>query len=124
MGFAYLVDHRRYEEVIGLFAPDGVFERPGLTADGPQAIREFLLSRPEGVKTRHVCAPPFFDHVDAGCARSITYVTIFHGPGADDEAISVAGPAGVVEFHDSFRLTPDGWRIAHHESRIAILATH
>ena len=55
-------------------------------------------------------------------ATAVTYVTMYHGPSpADGAAIAISGVAGLVEFHDVFARTSDGWRIAQHESRVAMI---
>ena len=124
LGFAYLVDQRRYDELCNLFVPDGVFERPGLRAEGHENILAFLNARPVAIETRHVCAPPFFEQIGKDRARAVTYVNMFQGPAKDDSTpIDIAGIAGVVEFHQTFTHTGDGWRIAHHESRVAMVTT-
>ena len=122
--FALLVDHRRYDELVALFTPDGVFERPNAKAEGTDGILAFMRARPEGIKSRHVCAMPVFETVGRDDAYAVTYVTMFHGEGADGEAVKISGIAGVVDFVDRFRRDADGWRIVHHESRIAMIASH
>jgi hypothetical protein len=124
VGFAYLVDQRRYPELCDLFAEDGIFERPGLRAEGHEAIRAFLDARSLETETRHVCAPPFFEEIGKDHARAITYVSMFHGPPPPEGSpISVTGVAGLVEFHHRFIRTEAGWRIAHHESRVVVVTS-
>ncbi|AMK19580.1 MULTISPECIES: nuclear transport factor 2 family protein [Sphingobium] len=113
VAYAVLVDRRRYDEMVALFTEDCLFERPGVEAKGSEALRAFLDSRPATIATRHLCSHPFFERVGADEATAITYVTIFHGEGSDEGPNEVPGVAGLAEFHDVFRLTPNGWRIAH-----------
>ncbi|MEO0410818.1 MAG: nuclear transport factor 2 family protein [Pseudomonadota bacterium] len=118
---AYLIDHRRYDDVVALFTQDGVFERPGLKAAGRAQILDFLENRPSDVDTRHVCALPFFLEVSERKVVATTYVTIFHGPAIEGSPTTIKGTAGVAEFHDVCTLTSQGWRLSHHESRVAML---
>jgi hypothetical protein len=120
---AYCIDHRRYNEVVALFTEDGVFERPGLKAVGKAEILNFLEKRPSNVDTRHVCGLPFFLEISERQAVVATYVTIFHGPVNEGSPTTINGTAGIVEFHDVCTLTSQGWRLSHHESRIAMLSS-
>lgn len=114
--FAYLVDSRRYAELVDLFAPDGSFLRPEIKAEGSAAIAQLMHGRPTTVVTRHICGTPYFESVGAETASAVTYVTVFQVEGTDGEVAEVSGPAGIAEYHDDFILTPGGWKIA---SRVA-----
>ena len=109
--FAFLVDHRRYAELVALFSEDGSFERPGSRATGTAALRDLMNARPTTIVTRHVCAIPFFETVSAEQATAVTYVTVYHVEGADGRVSEISSPAAIAEFHDVFRRTQQGWRI-------------
>ena len=115
--YAFLVDRRRYAELVDLFTHDADFERPGVKVNGQDAIRSFMEARSVAIATRHVCAPSFFEKVELDEAVSITYLTMFMGEGTDTGPNDVPGIAGLAEFHDLFRRTAEGWRIASHVAR-------
>jgi SnoaL-like domain len=118
--FAYLVDHRRYTELAALFVDDAHYERPGVVAKGQTELKAFFERRPTNVVTRHICTAPFFEAVGAQEAKSVTYLTIYMEEGRDDTVVETAGLAGIAEIHDTFRLTPAGWRIAQRVNRLVM----
>ena len=117
--FAYHVDHRHPEDAARLFAEDASFERKGEVLHGREAILQAQRDRPAGLVTRHVCAEPHIEVLDAGNARAVTYFQIYRGvaePGATG-VLPLHGPEVVGQFEDSFRLTPEGWRIHSRRAR-------
>lgn len=120
-GFAFYMDRRRYDDVAGLFTEDCVFERTGAKIKGIDELCMMMANRPAGLVTRHVCAPPFFHRCDAESAQAVTYMMMFRGEGDDAGPVEVPGVAGVAEFHDVFRRTADGWRIAIRISKTAVV---
>jgi hypothetical protein len=102
--YANLNDEARWDEVVALYAPDGVMARPTAPDDliiGQDAIRAAFLSRPPRL-TRHVCSNIVIDVDSATSARGVSAMLLFTG---------AAAPI-VGSFHDRFVLTPDGWRFA------------
>ncbi len=55
--------------------------------------------------------------VGADEASAVTYISVFMGEGPDEGPLEIDQPGGLVEFHNIFRRTPDGWRIAFHASK-------
>jgi hypothetical protein len=114
IGFAFLIDHRRYDELVALFADDCSFDRPGVPkAVGKDGIRAFLAARPDELYTRHLCGTPFFESVTSDSAKAVTYMTLFMGEGPQDVPLEVKGAAGVAEIQDHFVHTAQGWRLGH-----------
>ena len=115
--FAYHIDHGNFEAMVNLFAPDGVFDRDGVTLRGRQQIREAMSKRPP-VTTRHVVTNFFALEVSAARVTSSVYNLSIHSfdPAAGVKKFSPAAGMRLLEFSDEFQLTAEGWRFA---SRIA-----
>jgi hypothetical protein len=111
--FAYYVDHREFDKAVALFAIDGIFERPDLKASGREKIAGFFAHRPPSVVTRHLCGQPFFIEIDGDTAKSVTAVTLYNTTHEGEGLPTVKSPNAVAEFHDTFKKTSDGWKIAH-----------
>lgn len=114
MDFMSFVDARRYEELVALFVPDGVFGNPAGTARGHAELRAFMERRPAGIVTRHLCTtvriePPVNGRTTGSSAAMMFRAETAAAPGAVPQAPSVAA---VVDYADSFVKTADGWRFA------------
>ncbi len=112
--FAIHLDDRRYEAVVGLFTDDARY-RPGEKVYvGHRGVRDYLRSRPETRRSRHVISNHLVDVMSATEARGRCVVVYY----ADDEGTAnrqpapFAGPRLVADYSDRFVLTVDGWRIA------------
>ena len=103
--YALLNDEARWEEVVALYAPDGLMTRP-TAPDAPIVGREAILtafkSRPPRT-TRHVCSNIVIDVESANSARGRSAMLLFT---AGDQPPLVGG------FDDRFMLTDEGWRFA------------
>lgn len=120
--FAHFVDHREFDRAVTLFTEDATFERPDLIARGRDEIAAIWAGRPPSVITRHLCQAPFFTEVDLESASSVTCFTLYH---ADHRAEGLPGlkePRAIAEFHDHFRKTAEGWRIARRKSTVILRA--
>lgn len=118
--FAYHVDHREFDQAVALFAEDGIFERPDLSARGRGEIAQIWEGRPAHLLTRHLCHPPFFRRVTAEEAEAVTYFTLYHLE-HEGEGLPRSAPAVVGQYQDRFRLTAEGWRFAHRQGVPVIL---
>ena len=103
--YALLNDEARWEEVVALYAPDGLMTRP-TAPDAPIVGREAILtafkSRPPRT-TRHVCSNIVIDVESATSARGRSAMLLF---------TSADKPPLVGGFDDRFVLTDEGWRFA------------
>jgi ketosteroid isomerase-like protein len=114
--FAYNVDHRKFDKAVALFADDGCFERPDLVAKGHKEIAAIWAARPASVVTCHLCGPPFFTEISLGTASSVTTFTLYHLEHHGEGLPQCERLTAVAEFHDTFKRTGDGWRIAHRKA--------
>jgi hypothetical protein len=102
--YANLNDEARWEEVVALYAEDGVMVRPtapNAPVAGREAILEAFKARPPRT-TRHICSNVVIDVESDTTARGTSAMLLF-----TDEAAPLVG-----SFHDRFVLTDDGWRFA------------
>lgn len=110
--FAHHVDHHEFARAVALFTEDAVFDRKGVVARGHAEIAAIWSDRPPSAVTRHLCYPPFFLEVGETHARAVTSLLVYMAT-HDGAGLPTAERPAVAEFHDTFRKTADGWRIAH-----------
>jgi uncharacterized protein (TIGR02246 family) len=117
--FAAAVDARQYDAFVGLFAPDGVFDRAGQVSRGHTAIRHFLDARPADRVTRHVCTNLRIDATRPDAASGNCYALVFQSQASADMPLPLPTPTPmVVEYLDDYRLVSEGWKFAHRRVRI------
>ena len=115
LDFAYYSDHGEYESLAGLFAPDGVMQRPsGDPIAGREAILNAYRSRPAGRMTRHICSNIRITVESGDRARAMTYAVVYSATG-DEKAEERIG-----EFEDEFVRTSDGWKFAVRRARFVM----
>jgi ketosteroid isomerase-like protein len=122
--FAYYVDHREFAKAVDLFAVDAIFERPDLKAHGREQIAAIFAARPNTVVTRHLCGEPFFLELGSDTARAVTQVTLYNVNHEGEGFPSAQGPNALAEFHDIFKRTADGWKIAHRKGVPVLMLQH
>ncbi len=121
--FAWTVDTGAYDSFIALFAPDGVFERPGLVSRGHAAIRSFLDARPTDRVTRHVCSNIRIDMTGPGTAKGTSSALMFAAPATQAATLPLPGGGPmVVDYTDDYVLTDDGWKIKHRKTMLVFQA--
>ena len=107
-------DQWRYDGMVALFAPDGVWHRQGKALRG-QAIKDALDVRSRTQTVRHVITNTQVDVVDAATAEFILYVTAYvHDSGVkavtppkiQSPSLLLVVPGGMVKVGDD-------WKIAH-----------
>jgi hypothetical protein len=103
--YANLNDQARWEEVVALYAPDGLMTRP-TAPDAPVVGREALLAsfraRPPRT-SQHICANIVVEVESATAASAYSVILLF---------TSKDGPPLVGSYRDRFVLTGEGWRFS------------
>ena len=74
--FRYL-DRRHYDELAGLFAPDGIWVRQGAQLRGRDAIVAALAQRPAGLVTRHLISNVWVEVESEEAARVHYDVSVY-----------------------------------------------
>lgn len=109
--YAYFWDHGDSQALGALFTEDGKLTIGGQTMDGRAAIVAGHAQRAGRVSSRHFMANVRIDPVDRTTARGVSYAMIFIAPGAPSATqgvIDLEGYTQIGEYHDQFRLTPQG----------------
>jgi hypothetical protein len=112
---AYFLDHRRYEDLVALFTPDGVFDRLGHVSRGRGNLLRAMQDRAANITTRHLAANYYFTQVDEKIAKAIVYNVTYVGDGGDDRSLPLEyrfSRSVFIEFADTYEKTSEGWRIA------------
>lgn len=120
IAWARFVDLHDNAAVVALFADDGVLHAPGgQEIAGHAAILAALGTRSANRVTRHMLAPPFITMTGADEAQGVISFTVFDGFKDTHKGtgpMPLQPPVTVGEFHQTYRRTPDGWRIASHRN--------
>ena len=117
VAFANGVDRFDDDNVLALFTDDGVLDRAGQRIAGRDALRQWLSERPRNVMTRHVASNVALKRLSQSEASGLSYFTFYRAI-ANSAPASIAGPAGLGEYEDRFRLTAGGWKLAERKIRV------
>lgn len=124
---AWTTDHGPHADIPGLFTEDGEMVRDGSPTRGRAALVEMYAKRPSSLFTRHVLSNVMVRVVSPQEASATSYATVYRHRSSDGSAptrpVSCAAPEAVVENHDRFVLTKEGWRLARRELRTVIQTT-
>lgn len=119
--FANHIDARRYDAWLDLFTHDGVLHRMGTKVSGRAELARFLEARPATVETRHLCTNIRVALSSPDQATGFCYALFFKGvPGGPEQPATATGAPAVVEYHDRYLRTPQGWRIQERRIQMAI----
>ncbi|MFN0161204.1 MAG: nuclear transport factor 2 family protein [Burkholderiales bacterium] len=116
--FAYHLDHREYDQLVALFAPDGCFVRTGVRLQGRENILRAMRDRPAEQFTRHITTNFHFTHVDHDSARAVFYNQSYfaYQPGAPPYAYEPERMM-LLDFVDVYARTDAGWRFLERDAR-------
>lgn len=121
--FAYYMDYRKYDQLVELFMPDALFDRILHVHKGHDEIRAGLAERAAHILTRHVSTNFHFEHISPDEARGVVYNMSHYGemnPAGEAPAV-FSGPGMLLEFHDRYTRTSEGWRFAERVAKAALL---
>jgi hypothetical protein len=111
LDYSFFADSGRMDELAALFAEDGEFDLFGQTHKGPAAIAKAFGGNGAGSTVSvHSVSNHRIDVVSASEARSTAYVTVFVGDKAAPSAQIAPFIVGV--YHDTYKKTAGGWRLA------------
>ena len=108
--YCLLVDGYRHEELVELWAPDGVWETWKGPLAGHDQMRAYLDAKPTGDHTVHMAQNIVIEVVDETRATG-TASFAYYGTRRDDPAATVQRVIG--RYFDRYVRTARGWRFAH-----------
>ena len=97
------------------FAEDGELVLPFGTFRGREALERRLAESAGKTVSRHFMSTTEIRVIDARNASGISYAMIFVEPASPDGPPPTSGPFAIGEYHDTFRLTDEGWKFARRE---------
>lgn len=112
--YCMCVDQRRFDELIELFAKDGVMTRPD-TGDitGRAAIRTFFDALTTDPLV-HASGNQLVDVISETEATGASYVTVFRNPEiAENGTPKLNAPYAVARYEDRYVLEDGKWRFAY-----------
>jgi hypothetical protein len=118
IAFSYHLDHDEFEEVVQLFAPDGVFVRNGERIVGQEAIRMTYADRVPAT-TMHIVSNFHLIESDGKRARSSVYNFVVGLPQKSSQVLRFDPQEAIrmLDFADEYVLTDKGWRFASRDAR-------
>ena len=119
--YAISRDNRDAATYATLFADDAEFVFGQNAVKGKAAIVALMQERSRDVITRHLMTTVSVRPVDESTAEGTSYFVVFSEPPfkkKNDRPIPTSGPSAVIEYHDRFRQTDEGWKFARREVRL------
>jgi ketosteroid isomerase-like protein len=122
MRYATTLDARDMDGFVDVFAEDLVWKRAGLEdlrsrADIRGFFREIYAKRNAYIK-RHNFTTVCIEPVDEHTATGISYAVVFTDYNFSGNYPSpMLPPELMMEYHHVFKKTPQGWKIARHETK-------
>ncbi len=117
------VDHLAPTEFANLFTRDAYYNpaaHPEMNSR--DEILAWISGYPLDRLARHVSTNQIVEVIDADNAKGTSYAVVYRQeqpvPGAPSEKVV---PRAIVEYHDTFRQTDEGWRIASREYQYTFL---
>jgi len=118
--YSYTYDAQDAEGFAALFTEDAVWElfaagstHPAIRLDSQAAIHAWAMQRFRDRRgrfiSRHYQSSTLFDALTAESARTRTMVLVTH----QEVAEAAPRPMASGVYHDQWRKTPEGWRLAH-----------
>jgi hypothetical protein len=120
--FYAALDEKRYEDLAGLFAVDGIWNRLGVDLVGREAILQALGTRVDWL-TAHIVTNTRVAVRDMNHADTVQYITLYRHEdwAADAGPAPVVLPLGVLKHWDTHVRVGSTWKIASKRSH-AIMA--
>ena len=121
--YAIAVNEWDLDAFVGLFAEDGVWERPSSPPMcGRAAIRAFMVSQPTERVLRHVNGGLLVEVLDERTATAWSQTTVYESPPAESLPAPLSGPDMVVEYRDRLSKVDDRWLIARRDTTVVFKA--
>lgn len=118
--YCVLVDEYRHEELVALWASDGLWETWKGPLNGHAAMRAYLDAKSTDDTTIHMAHNIVIDVVDQDNATGVATFT-YYGTSRDDPKATI--PRVVGRYFDRFVRTTEGWRFAHRRTDMIFRST-
>lgn len=122
--FTLLLDARRFDEIVTLFASDGGLRRPsdpGTLIAGRDNILAAYKARPAGKVTRHLVANTTIDVESPTRASGVCYVILYTADPVDNATGPLKSDGYVIgAYHDRFVLEDGEWRFLERAGSISM----
>lgn len=115
--YAYYRDRYDADAYADLFAQDAVLSVLGNEYVGRAAIKRRLVEDAEKPVTHHHMTTIKLMPGDEKTAYGVSYVVVYSEPAAGDLPVTTKGFLAAGEYHDTFVLTDDGWKIGRRQFR-------
>lgn len=106
--FCIFADEADAPRLAALFTADAVFERGELRIEGREGLEKMVRSRAADLVTRHLVTTSLVTSVDDTRASGRHYCLVYASGAGHDPSKPI-----VREYRDEYKLTDEGWRIAH-----------
>jgi uncharacterized protein (TIGR02246 family) len=124
--YQFAVNRHDVEAFVSLFAPDGVWSRPGGTImRGPDEIRAFIsqMFQPH-TPVRHVNGGAVVTPLSATSAKVSSLTTVHDADRVVDGRVVMRGPAYIAEYEDEMRLIDGRWLIWRRDTAVTFVSKH
>ena len=120
--FYNLLDEKRYEDLTGLFAEDGVWVRLGEELKGPAGILEAMREREDWL-TAHLVSNIQITILDPNKVETCQYVTLYRIEGHEPSKgpASVVLPMGILRHRDTLVRDGEVWKFQRKTSRAVMV---
>jgi hypothetical protein len=120
--FYNLLDEKRYEDLTGLFAEDGVWVRLGEELKGPAGILEAMREREDWL-TAHLVSNIQITILDPNTVETCQYVTLYRIEGHEPAKgpASVVLPMGILRHRDTLVRDGEVWKFKRKTSRAVMV---
>ncbi|AMS42563.1 MULTISPECIES: nuclear transport factor 2 family protein [Aminobacter] len=117
--YCVLVDDYRHEELVALWAPDGLWETWKGPLRGHAEMSAYLDAKAQTDTTIHMAHNIVIDVIDEDNASGVAIFT-YHGTSRNDPKATL--PRVVGRYFDRFVRTTDGWKFAHRRTDMTFRA--
>jgi hypothetical protein len=123
--YAQAVNDHDVEAFVGMFAPDGVWARPGMVMQGREEIRAFISRMfVPGRPVRHVNGGAVIDPLGPSEARVRSITCVFDTDQFVNGQALMKSPAYLAEYDDRIRKIADRWLIQRRDTSVVFVSAN
>jgi len=124
--YALATNRRDVETYVSLYAPDGVWIRPGpMEMHGRDEIRAFISTVfGSGRPVRHLNGGYVVTPLGPDSAQVSSITTVYDAPATVDGKVHMKGPSYLAEYEDLMRRIGDKWLIQRRVTSVVFIASH